>query len=111
VQDVLAAAAARALEAAHHVQDGARLAHVAQEGVAQAGALGGALDDARNVDDVNVRGRHQRRVIQRRQRSQARVGHLRTRGLGVNRCKGEVGRQRQLLADERVEERRLAGVG
>jgi hypothetical protein len=44
------------VEAADHHQDGAGLADVGEELVAEALALGGALDQAGDVDDLDHRG-------------------------------------------------------
>ena len=48
----------RILEAAHHVRDGVGLADVGEELVAQPFALGGAGDQAGDVDELDDRGDH-----------------------------------------------------
>ena len=58
------------VEAPHDVHDGFTLADVGQELVAQAGALGGALDDAGDVDKLHGGGHDAWGAGQRGQRLQ-----------------------------------------
>lgn len=98
------------VEAAQHVDDGVRVADVAQELVAQPLALRGALDQTRDVDDLDRRGDHAPGVVDLGQADEPLVGHGDDAHVGFDRAEGEVGRL-GLCVGEAVEKRRLAHVG
>ncbi len=98
------------LEAAHDVRDGVGLADVGEELIAEAFALGGAADEAGDVDEVHRRGDDRLRLVELHQRVEPRVGHRHHADVrldGAERIVGHGGARRR----QRVEERRLADVG
>jgi hypothetical protein len=98
------------VKGAHDVKDPVDGGDVGEEGVAEALAGGGALDQARDVDDLEEGGRLGLGLVERAEPAEALVGDVDARVVGVDCAKGEVlGRDGQLR--ERVEERRLADVG
>ena len=99
------------VEAADHVDDGVALADVGEEVVALAFALGGAGDEAGDVDDVD-RGRDDDlRAGDDLQLLHAVVGHEDHADVGLDRAERVVGRFGLTRAREGVEEGRLAHVG
>ena len=109
----------RAVDLAHHVgvgevtndlADGIGLADVGQELVAEALARAGALDQARDVDELD-RGRHDAPGVHDLcQLLEPAIRHVDDAHVGVDRGKRVVGRKAALLGEGR-EERRLAHVG
>mmetsp|Transcript_14099 Transcript_14099/g.34768 ORF Transcript_14099/g.34768 Transcript_14099/m.34768 type:complete len:256 (-) Transcript_14099:16-783(-) len=80
----------RVLERSAHVEDAVHGGDVRQERVAQALALGRALDQARNVPDLQVRRHRGLGLVQVAQPLEALVGHVDTRLVGLNGTEGEV---------------------
>ena len=100
-----------ALEAAQHVDDGVDLADVGEELVAEALALGGAAHQPGDVDEADP-GRHDlRRLDDRRERVEARIGHRHLAGVRLDGAERIVGGLRRGGPRQRVEERRLADIG
>ena len=97
------------LEAAHDVRDRIGLANVRQELVAEAFALGGAGDQAGDVDELDRRRQDARRLHDAREHVEARIGHRHDADVRIDRAERIVLR-RDLRARQRVEERRLADV-
>ena len=90
------------VKAAHHVHDGVALADVAQELVAQAGALAGALDKACNVDKFHDSRRLFVGLPNLGQLIQPRVGHRHNAGVRLNGAERIVRRLRVLCAGQRI---------
>src|SRR5947208_194554 len=63
------------LEAPHHVRDRVGLADVGEELISETLALGGAADQAGDVDEVHGGGDDRLRMVERDQRVEPRVGH------------------------------------
>ena len=99
------------LEAAQHMGDGVDLADIGQELVAQALALGGALHQAGDVDELELgvddlgRGRDGRELVE------PRIGHGDAADIGLDGAERIVGRLRRLGGGERIEQGRLADIG
>ena len=96
-------------EAAHDVRDRVGLADVGEELVAEALALRGAGDEARDVDELDDRRHDALGARDRRQRREPRVRHLDDADVRLDRAErivlgGDAG------LGQRVEERRLADV-
>ena len=98
------------VEAAQHVDDGIRLADVAQELIAQSLALGSAFHQSRYVHYLAGGGHDAARVHQLGQLVEPLVGHGDHAQVGFYRTEREVGCLR-LRAGEAVEQRGLAHVG
>ena len=99
------------VEATDHVDDRVALADVGKEVVTLAFALGGAGDEARDIDDVD-RGRDDDLGAgDRLQLLHAFVGHEDHAHVGLDRAEGVVRRLGLARAREGVEEGRLAHVG
>ena len=90
------------VKAAHYVHDGVALADVAQELVAQAGALAGALDKACNVDKFHDGRRLFVGLPNLGQLVQPRVGHRHNAGVRLNGAERIVRRLRVLCAGQRI---------
>ncbi len=99
------------VKAAHHVHDGVALADVAQELVAQAGALAGALDKAGDVDKFHDSGRLFVGLPDLGQLVQPRVGHRHNAGVRLNGAERIVRRLRVLRAGQRIEQGGFAYIG
>jgi len=84
---------------------------VGEELVAQPLALGGALDQACNVDEFELgvddlgRGRDARELVE------SRIGHGDAADIGLDGAERIVGRLRRLSGGERIEQGRLADIG
>ncbi len=100
----------RVVEAAHHVDDGVRLADVREELVPQALAAGRALDQTGDVHELDDRRGLLLRVVDLRQGIEPRVRHGDHAHVGVDGAEGVVRRLRARVRD-RVEEGRFAHVG
>ncbi len=98
------------LEAAHHVGDRVGLADVGEELVPEALALGGARDQAGDVDELDDRRDHLQRLVDGGELREARVGHFHHAHVRLDGAERIVLRGDAGLG-ERVEERRLADVG
>ena len=100
----------RVVEGADHLADRVGLADVGQELVAQPLPLGGAADDAGDVDEADtVAGTTLRRLEQLGELVQPRVGHADHADVGLDRRERVVRRQHVVLG-QRVEQGRLADV-
>ena len=97
------------VEAAEHVDDGVRVADVAQELVAQALALRGALDQTRDVHDFDGRGHHALRMVDFGEPHEPLVGHGDHAHVGLDGAEGEV-RRLCLRIRKAVEKGRFADV-
>mmetsp|Transcript_58133 Transcript_58133/g.165239 ORF Transcript_58133/g.165239 Transcript_58133/m.165239 type:complete len:214 (+) Transcript_58133:811-1452(+) len=98
------------LEAAHHVHNGINLPDVAQELVAEPLTLRRTLDEASNVDILNLLGDDLRRARQVSEFAKARIRHRGTGHIRLNGAEGEVlGVGLPVLA-QGVEKRALANV-
>ena len=97
------------LEAAHHVHDRVHLADMAQELVAQALAAARALDEARDIDELDCGGSGLLGVIHLRQHVQPAVGHGDDAGIRLDRAERIVGGFRAGLRN-RIKKRALAHV-
>ena len=100
----------RVVEAAHHHQDRVGLADVRQELVAEALALRRALDEARDVDDLDDRRDDLLRLDVLADPLQALVGDRDHADVGIDRAERIVCRL-GLTGRERVEDRALAHIG
>jgi hypothetical protein len=98
------------LEASEDVDDGVDFADVAEELVAEALALGRALDQPGNVDERQLGRDDLCRAADRRKLVEPRVGHRDLADVGLDRAERVIGRLRRLGLGERVEQRRLADV-
>jgi len=98
------------LEAADDVDDGIDLADVRQELVAEPFALARALDQPRDVHELDDRGHRALRLHDPRQGIEPRIGHLHDAGVGLDRGERVVGHERP-GGGEGVEEGGLADVG
>ena len=97
-------------KAAHHVGDGMGLANVGQELVAEPLALGGAGDQAGDIDEFHGGGHHLGGLDDIGDAVQARVRHRDDAGVGINGAEGEVLRV-DARPGEGVEQGGLAHVG
>ena len=97
-------------EEAHDLADRIGLADVRQELVAQALALRRARHQTGDVDELDRRGHDARRMVDRRQRVEARVGHRHHAHVGLDGGEGVVGGQTALVGQS-GEQRGLAHVG
>ena len=86
-----------------HLADGVTLADVGQELVAQAGALGCALDDAGDVDERHRRRQDPLRAEHLGQRGQSRIGQWDNTLVGFDGGERIVGRQ-NVVTGQRVEQ-------
>ena len=99
----------RVVEAAHDVHDGVGLADVRQELVAEPLALGGAGDQAGDVDELDRRRDELLRLLDRREPAEPRVGHLDDADVGLDGAERIIlGRDAGL--GQRIEQRGLAHV-
>ena len=99
------------IEAAHHVDDGVALPDVGQKLVAQALALGGALDQAGNVHKFHHGGGGLLGVVHLGQRVQPVVGYGHHTHVGIDGAEGVVCSLRVLGGGDGVEQSGLADVG
>ena len=110
VQAVRVADDVRVLKAAHDVHNRLAFANVGEELVAQPLAVARALDQARDVDELDDGGRLLLRAVHRRKLVQPLVRHGDDARVGLNRAERIVGRFRARLGD-RVEQGGFAHVG
>ena len=99
------------VKAAHHVDDGVALPDVAQELVAQARALGRALDQARDVHELDDGGGLFVGLPDLGQLVQPGVGHGHDAAVGLDGAEGVVGRLGVAGRGDGVEKGGLAHVG
>ena len=99
------------LEAAHHMGDGVDLADVGQELVAEPLALGGAANEAGDIDERQPRRHDLLGLGELRQRLQPRIGHRHFADVRLDGAERIVRRLRRRRLRERIEERRLADIG
>jgi hypothetical protein len=92
------------------MDNGVHLADVAQELVAEALALAGALHQAGDVDEPQLGRDDLGRLGDLRQPVEPRVGHGNLADVGLDRAKGIVGRLGCLRLGKRIEEGRFADV-
>ena len=98
------------VETAHDVDDGIGLADVGKELVTQAFTLGGARDQARDVDELDNGRLHALRIDDLSQLGHARIRHLDDADVGLDGAEGIILRRDARLG-ERIEQRGFAHVG
>ena len=79
------------VEAAEHVDDGIGLADISQELIAQAFALGCALHEARNIDNLHRGGDDAARMDEFGEPRQSLIGHGDDTDVGFYGAEGEIG--------------------
>src|SRR5258707_7383395 len=98
------------LEAAQYMRDGVDLADMGEELVAEALALGGAADEAGDVDEGKPRRNDRLGMRDFRERLQAQIGHRHLAEIGLDGAERIVRRLRGGGLRQRVAERGLADI-